>query len=205
MISVVAATLAFGADRLFLAPGSVDILNFHLPGIASWIQEGSIWGVHEFVPDVSPGRYPNNGDVVLLAAILPWHSDFLSHLLPYAYYLLCGLAAYGLARRARRLAARGRDCRPLPLAMPIVALPTLANSFPDVIMVFGLAVGVPSCSATGARPRPPTWCSPALRSASHSAPSGTGSPPWPSCSRSGPRARGSRARRGAERRATAPR
>jgi hypothetical protein len=140
-ISVVAATLAFGADRLFLAPGSVDILNFHLPGIASWIQDGSIWGVHEFGPDVSPGRYPNNGDVVLLAAILPWHSDFLSHLLPYAYYLLCGVAAYGLALELGASRPAAVTAGSLLLAMPIVALPALANSFPDVIMVFGLAVG----------------------------------------------------------------
>ena len=142
VLSVVAATLALGRDRLFLAPGSIDILNFHLPGIASWIQEGSIWGVHEFVPDVSPGRYPNNGDVVLLAAILPWHSDFLSHLLPYAYYLLSGVATYAVAVELGASRAAATTAGSLLLAMPIVALPALANSFPDVIMLFGLGTGV---------------------------------------------------------------
>jgi hypothetical protein len=141
-VSIAAATLALGSDGLFLAPGSIDILNFHLPGIASWIQDGSIWGVHEFVADVSPGRYPNNGDLVLLAAILPWHSDFLSHLVPYAYYLLAGLATYAVAIELGASRAAATTAGSLLLAMPIVALPALANSFPDVIMFFGFATGV---------------------------------------------------------------
>ena len=29
----------------------------------------------EFVPRFSIGTYPNNGDVVFLAAVLPWRSD----------------------------------------------------------------------------------------------------------------------------------
>ena len=140
-LSVVAGMLALGADQLVLAPGSIDILNFHLPGIASWIQEGSIWGVHEFVVDVSPGRYPHNGDVVLLAAILPWHSDFLSHLVPYAYYLLSGVAVFALAVELGASRAAAAVGGALPLAMPIVALPALANSFPDVMMLFGFATG----------------------------------------------------------------
>ncbi len=141
VLSAVGGMLALGSDALFLAPGSIDILNFHLPGIASWIQDGSIWGVHEFVADVSPGRYPNNGDVILLAAILPWHSDFLSHLLPYAYYLLAGLATYALAIELGASRAASATAGALLLALPIVALPALANSFPDVIMFFGFATG----------------------------------------------------------------
>jgi Dolichyl-phosphate-mannose-protein mannosyltransferase len=142
VLLLAAFTLAFGRDQLVLAPGSIDILNFHLPGIAGWIREGSIWNVHEFVADISPGRYPNNGDVVLLAGILPWHSDFLSHLLPYGFYALCGLGTYALSTElgAPRAAAATAGC--LLVAMPVVAVPTLVNSFPDVIMLFGFAVGI---------------------------------------------------------------
>jgi hypothetical protein len=142
VLSIAAFTLAFARDQLVLAPGSIDILNFHLPGVASWIRDGSIWNVHEFVADISPGRYPNNGDVVLLAAILPWHSDFLSHLLPYGFYALCGLATYAVSAElgAPRSAAASAGC--LLMALPIVAAPALANSFPDVIMLFGFATGI---------------------------------------------------------------
>src|SRR4051812_21586047 len=37
--------LAFAHNRLVLAPGSIDILNFHLPGVGRWIQTGSLWDI----------------------------------------------------------------------------------------------------------------------------------------------------------------
>ncbi len=140
--AIVLFTLAFARDQLVLAPGSVDILNFHLPGIARWIQTGSVWDIHNWVPDTAAGNYPNNGDLVLLAAILPWHSDFLSHLVPYAYYGLGGVTVYAVAAEvgAPRSAATAAGC--LFLAIPSVVVPALANSFPDVIMFFGFGAGL---------------------------------------------------------------
>ena len=45
------------------------------PSIARWIQAGTFWRVDQFSPLLANGNYPQNGDVVFLAAILPWHSD----------------------------------------------------------------------------------------------------------------------------------
>jgi hypothetical protein len=134
--------LAFARNRIVLAPGSIDILNFHLPGVARWIQTGSLWEIHNWVPDTAAGNYPNNGDVVLLAAVLPWHSDFLSHVVPYLFYALTGLTAYAVAAAvgAPRAAAAALAC--LLLAIPVVAVPALANSFPDTVMLTGFGAGI---------------------------------------------------------------
>src|SRR5829696_3646655 len=36
--AIVVFGIAFARDQLVLAPGSIDILNFHLPGVGRWIQ-----------------------------------------------------------------------------------------------------------------------------------------------------------------------
>ena len=140
--TLVLFTLAFARDQLVLAPGSVDILNFHLPGVVRWIQTGSLWDIHDWVADTAAGRYPNNGDLVLAAAVLPWHSDFLSHLVPYAYYGLTGATVYAVAGElgASRPAAISAAC--LLLSVSVVPVPALVNSFPDVIMLFGFGAGM---------------------------------------------------------------
>lgn len=140
--AVVLFTLAYLRDQLVVAPGSIDILNFHLPGVGRWIQTGSIWGINEFVADLSPGRYPANGDVLLLAATLPWKSDFLAHLVPYPYYVLTGFSAYACARELGAPGPSSAAAGALVLAIPAVAVPALTNSFPDVVLLFGLAAGL---------------------------------------------------------------
>ena len=129
-------------DQATLAPGSVDILNFHLPGIGEWIQTGSIWGVHNFLPDVSPGNYPNSGDVILLAAVLPWRSDFLSHLAIYPFLALTSVGIYALAAelRAPRSASVLAGC--LALTLPVVAIPALVHGFPDAVLLFAFSTGI---------------------------------------------------------------
>src|SRR3954468_14603663 len=53
-----AGVAGFAAHALAVARGdftqatqSIDMLNFHLPGIARWIQTGSIWQIDEFLPE----------------------------------------------------------------------------------------------------------------------------------------------------------
>src|SRR5204862_7376634 len=131
VIVVVVFFVATAVNQLAVAPASVDLLNFHLPAVARWIQSGSIWHVSELLPNVAPGAYPNSGDVILLAAALPWHEDFLAHLAPYPYYALCGVAAYALAAELgarREWAALGAGA---VLAVPAVALPALVGGLVD--------------------------------------------------------------------------
>ncbi len=140
--AIVLFALAFARNQLVLAPGSIDILNFHLPGIARWIQTGSLWDRPQLGRRHGGGQLPNKGDLVLLAAVLPWHSDFLSHLVPYAFYGLTGLTLYAVASEvgAPRAAAVAAAC--LFLALPVVIVPALVNSFPDAIMLAGFGAGL---------------------------------------------------------------
>ena len=129
-------------DQSVLAPGSIDVLNFHLPGVAQWIQDGSIWHVDNFLADVAPGNYPNNGDVILLAAVLPWRNDFLSHLAIYPFYALTGVGIYALAAELRAPRPAGVLAGCLLLAIPAVAIPALVQSFPDAVLLFAFATGI---------------------------------------------------------------
>jgi hypothetical protein len=134
--------LAFLIAQAATPPTAIDTLTFHLPGVARWIETGSIWQVDNMVANVAHGNFPNNGDVVLLAAVLPWHNDFLSHLSMYPFYVLTGLAVYALARelRARPAIAAVASC--LVLTIPAVALPALALSLVDALMLFSFLTGI---------------------------------------------------------------
>jgi hypothetical protein len=134
--------LAIARDQLVLAPDSIDALNFILPNVASWIQSGTIWEINSYLADVSPGQYPNNGDVALLAVTLPWRNDFLVHFAMLPFWALTGTAVYAIARegRAPRAAAVSAAC--LVLAMPAVAIPGVVGSLVDPVMLFGFAAGL---------------------------------------------------------------
>ena len=134
--------LAFARDQITVPAASVDFASFHMPDVARWIQEGTIWNVASFLPSVAPGNYPNNGDVMLLAFVLPWHNDFLSHFGSWPFYPLTGLASYAVARRlgaARPAATVGGA---LLLAIPAVGVSTLPIGLVDAVMYFGFAAGL---------------------------------------------------------------
>jgi dolichyl-phosphate-mannose-protein mannosyltransferase len=134
--------VAVTRSRLVLPPAGVDVLAFHLPTVASWIKEGTIWQIPVFLPNVSPGHYPNNGDILLLATILPWRNDFLAHLAMYPVYGLTGVAVYALARELATPRAAAVMAALLVLAMPAVSVPALVVDLVDILMLFGLGTGV---------------------------------------------------------------
>ena len=138
---VVALLLASLRENLTSAPLSVDLLNFHLPVVARWIETGSIWQIDVFLPDVSPGHYPQNGDVILLAAVLPWRNDWLAHLAVYPYWALTGVGVYALARELRAPAAAATVAACLTLVVPALAVPALSAGLVDPVMLFGFTTG----------------------------------------------------------------
>src|SRR4051794_8848218 len=142
VVAVGVFALATAINQLAVAPGSVDLLNFHLPTVARWIQSGSIWHVSELLPNVAPGAYPDNGDVVLLAVVLPWHDDFLAHLAMYPYYALTGVGVYALARELGAARAWAALAGALVLAVPGVALPALVGGLVDPVMLATFAAGL---------------------------------------------------------------
>jgi hypothetical protein len=134
--------LAVMRSRLVLPPVGVDVLTFHMPTVVSWIKTQTIWQIPVFLPDVSPGHYPNNGDVLLLAAVLPWSNDFLGHLVMYPVYVLTGVATYAVGRELRVPAPAAAMAGLLPLAMPAVTISALVIGLVDALSLFALATGV---------------------------------------------------------------
>ena len=110
-------------------PLQVDMVTFHLPLVASWLETGSLWRVEDFVPDKAPGYYPANGDIPMLAVVLPWDKEFLAHVVNLPLLGLLGVALY--ATGVELGAARAHA---LLFAAAAVALPVVA-----VIAVLGLA------------------------------------------------------------------
>ena len=105
------------------------MVTFHLPLVAGWLEAGSLWQVEDFVPDKAPGYYPANGDIPLLAVVLPWDREFLAHVVNLPLLGLLGVALY--ATGVELGAARAQA---LLFAAAVVALPAVA-----VIAVLGLA------------------------------------------------------------------
>ena len=145
-VALAIAALAIARDLLLIAPASIDALNFHLPAVASWLETGSIWQIDVFLPDVSPGHYPNSGDVALLAAILPWENDWLVHYAIYPFWALTGVAVYALARQVGSARETALCAACLVLAIPSVAVAALDAVLVDSMMLFGFTAGLLFCA-----------------------------------------------------------
>jgi hypothetical protein len=130
------------ADHLTTASPGFDALSAYMPTVATWIDQGSIWGIADWVPNAFFGAGPGNGSVIVLSATLPWSNDFLGHLAMYPYVVLVAVALYALARE---LGAPGPTAVLLALmvtAVPVVVQPGLTRGLLDPLMYSMLAIGV---------------------------------------------------------------
>ncbi len=120
----------------------VDPLTFHLPNIARWIQTGSLWQIDQFVPQLAHGNYPNNGDVVLLSTVLPWHNDFLVRAPIFFFLVVTAVAAAAVARELRAPAAAAVLAGAAVVSIPIVGLASIPRALPDSLLWATYACGV---------------------------------------------------------------
>jgi hypothetical protein len=147
-----AAGLAAAAIAIFLiayfrtaarqAVTSNDMLNFHLPLLASWIQGGSFWPVFDFLPYDTTGNYPQNGDVLMLATVLPWRADTFARLAMLPYIGMAGLSAYALARELRVGPWRAALMGSVLVSIPIVLVAGVVSALPDVAMYGTFGAGL---------------------------------------------------------------
>lgn len=134
--------VAYLHGHLTTPPVAVDALNFHLPDVARWITTGTFWEINQFVPALAHGNYPNNGDVIFLALILPFKSALLVREAMAPYLALTGLATYAIARelgspRPASLLFAAALC-----SVPVVARPAIVDTQTDIVALFGLACGI---------------------------------------------------------------
>ncbi|HUR87214.1 MAG TPA: glycosyltransferase family 39 protein, partial [Solirubrobacteraceae bacterium] len=128
----------WGGDELV----GVDPLTFHLPNVGRWIQTGSLWQIDQFVPLQAHGNYPNNGDVVLLSTVLPWHNDFLVRL-PIAFFLaVTAVAVYAVARELRAPPAAAVLAGAAAISIPVVGIAAIPRALPDPLLWATLSIGV---------------------------------------------------------------
>ena len=128
----------WGGDEVF----GVDPLTFHLPNVGRWIQTGSLWQIDQFVPLQAHGNYPNNGDVVLLSTVLPWHNDFLVRV-PISFYLaMMAVAVAAVARELRAPPAAAVLAGAAAISIPVVGIAAIPRALPDPLLWTTLACGL---------------------------------------------------------------
>jgi len=120
----------------------VDPLTFHLPNIGRWVQAGSLWQIDQFVPLLAHGNYPNNGDVVMLSTVLPWHNDFLVRA-PICFFLVVtAVAVAAVARELKAPPAASILAAAAVVSLPIVGLATIPRALPDSLLWATYTCGV---------------------------------------------------------------
>jgi hypothetical protein len=119
----------------------IDMLGFHLPGIARVIQSGTLWRVDQFEPGFATGQYPNNGDFLLLSAVLPWRTLSFVRYVPLPFYAFTGIGTYALALELRAPRAAAATFAASVITIPALSLLAL-DGLPDVIALATLAAGL---------------------------------------------------------------
>ncbi|HEV7883913.1 MAG TPA: phospholipid carrier-dependent glycosyltransferase, partial [Solirubrobacteraceae bacterium] len=138
LAAAVADLARWGGDEIV----GVDPLTFHLPNVGRWIQTGSLWQIDQFVPLQAHGNYPNNGDVVLLSTVLPWHNDFLVRL-PIAFYLaVMAVAVAAVARELRAPPAAAVLAGAAAISIPVVGIAAIPRALPDPLLWATLSCGL---------------------------------------------------------------
>lgn len=139
-IAATAAGAVLGQVLLFLVERgrepvrAFDALTFHLPGVARWIQSGTIWQLDDLHPGYAFGNYPQNGDVLQLAVMLPFENDAFVRLVGFPLLLLTGIAVYALACELRAPRASAVVFAAALIAIPVAQLPALEEAQVDPLM-----------------------------------------------------------------------
>lgn len=121
---------------------SVDALNFHLPGVIGFIRSGSLWHISQFLPGQAQANYPLNGDMLMLALALPWHSLAFVRYDGVPLLLVTGLGLYATARELGAPAAQSTLTSLALLALGPVVVPAVQDVQSDACFLAGFAVGL---------------------------------------------------------------
>jgi hypothetical protein len=123
-------------------PTGYDAAAFHLPGVARWIQSGSLWQLDWFVPYQASGAYPSHGDVVQLVAALPFHAVFLARFAMAPFVALMALAIYAGARELGAPRPPAVLCAAAVAGVAAVLASAIHQSLVDAVMLATFGAGV---------------------------------------------------------------
>jgi hypothetical protein len=133
------ASLRLTGARL---PVAIDALSFHLPDVARWAQQHSFWQIAQFTPDLAPGNYPNNGDVLSLLAVLPFHDLALARFVFVPWLALTGVGVHALARELGAPRSSATVFAAAAVALPAVSTSTLGFVDPDAVLYATFSAGL---------------------------------------------------------------
>jgi hypothetical protein len=133
--------LAFLQRFATVHPTGIDALNFHLPSVIRFIQSGTLWQTTEYVPGFAFGNYPQSGDLLLLAAVLPWHSLALVRFVNPFLLALAATAIYATARELRAPAPTAVLGACAVIVMKPVVTPALIDVQTDATFLAGFSAG----------------------------------------------------------------
>jgi dolichyl-phosphate-mannose-protein mannosyltransferase len=122
-------------DTATSAINHIDALSFTLPGVVSWIQDGNVWHNNVLIPGFPVGTYPNNGDALFLATMLPFDSDALVRPVTYLLVVVTGLGVYALAHELGAPRSSSVLFAVLPLTIRVLMVPAVENGKPDIFML----------------------------------------------------------------------
>jgi hypothetical protein len=140
--AVAVAALANLRDYLPRPFTNVDTLTFHLPVAARWIDTGSLWQVVEYLPRQPHGYYPNNGELLLSWALLPFDNDFLVRFVMVPLLALWVVAIVAAAREIGAPPAARVTVAAALASIPIVGISIVPRAMPDVLCYATLTVGL---------------------------------------------------------------
>lgn len=121
---------------------SIDAQNFQVPIAVRWLQNESVWGLHQFIADYSNATYPQNGNLLVAAVMLPFDSAFLARLVAVPYWALAGVGVYAIAREIGAPRAGAPLAGAAFCAVPVMARSGLEGVQTDAPMLACLAAGV---------------------------------------------------------------
>lgn len=142
VLAVFAFALAALAQVRAETPSHVDAMSFALPGVAEWIRSGSIWEVGSFLPLIQVRTYPNNGDVLSLAAILPWSDDAFLRLTPMLLLGMIGAGVYAIGRELGASWQTAALAASSTLGAKVVVVSGLYSIKPDAFMLATFVGGI---------------------------------------------------------------
>lgn len=142
VLALTAFVALFVAQNDGAAISEIDSLTFHIPGVANWMQTESFWTISQFVPELAQGYYPNNGNVVQLAVVLPWHSDSFVRFSALPYVALTAAGVYALSREIGSAASTAVLVATFAAATPTLLSHAVSDANPDTTMYASFVSGV---------------------------------------------------------------
>jgi hypothetical protein len=142
------------------ASSESDTLSYHLPNVAFWVQQQSLWHLPFSAPTFFTNAYPSNGELTALWLILPLHSDLLAFAMPCVFGVLCVLGTSLLASKLGGTQWVGVLAGLAVATSPLVFGTQVDSMLVDLTAVSGVIVGC--VCMLESRDEPSRWCWPAL-------------------------------------------